>query len=242
MAFIRLFRKPRNARQTELNRLLRKSLGVKPKDIDLYVLAMRHKSAARNLHNRPELSNERLEFLGDAILDAAVADHLYLEHPDSEEGMLTQMKSRIVSRANLNRMAKQMGINDLIETDLQATNSRESIAGNALEALLGAMYLDLGYAETRKRILYMLDKYTDLKQLADRETDFKSRLYEEAHKMKKRIRFETQTENVSNGTHKFSSKVFLDDEFMGRGQGTSKKKAEQSASKEAIRALTGNGD
>lgn len=237
MSFFNLFRKTRNPRHAELNRLLKSNLGIHPKDIRLYELAMRHKSAARNLHHQPELNNERLEFLGDAILDAAVADHLYQEHPESEEGELTQMKSRIVSRSNLNRMAHRMGVDVLIETDLQATNSRESIAGNALEALFGAMYLDVGYVRTHKSILFMLKRFTDLKTLADRETDFKSRLYEEAHKQKKRIHFKTSAMEISDGAHRFSSKIFFEEELMGQGEGSSKKKAEQNASEQALQSL-----
>lgn len=215
---------------------------MKPKNLKLYELAMRHKSAARNLHHTPDLNNERLEFLGDAVLDAAIADHLYKAHPRAEEGELTRMKSRIVSRSNLNRTARRIGVDRLIETDLQATNSRESIAGNALEALFGAMYLDLGYDRTKKSILYMFDKFAALEKLADRETDFKSRLYEEAHKRRKKIHFTTVSKSEGGSDRGFDSTVFFDNKQIGTGEGGSKKKAEQAASREALQRLGVNGE
>jgi ribonuclease-3 len=222
--------------QQEVAASLKKILGFRPGKIEIYFKALRHKSAARNIHNDPGLSNERLEFLGDAILDAAVAEYLYYKYENAEEGELTQMKSRIVSRKNLNEMAASTGINPLLETDMQATHSRKSIGGNALEALFGAMYIDLGYVKTRKNMLKMLNRYTDLAALEDEEVDFKSRLYEMAHQKKTGIDFKTKTHDGKN-RKQFTSVVFYDREPIGEGSGTSKKKAEQQAAREGLRKL-----
>lgn len=213
------------------------SFGISPKRFKLYLMALRHKSAARNIHNKPELSNERLEFLGDAILDASVADYLYDKYTQKEEGELTKIKSRIVSRTNLNAMANEIGIDKLLETDLQATHSRDSIAGNALEAILGAMYLDLGYKKTHRSILRLLEEFSDLEKLEVQEADFKSRLYEEAHKLKTELRFSTSAIDGSDGKKQFQSQVFIDQKMIGQGRGSSKKKAEQAAAKKGLKKL-----
>ncbi|MFN2429864.1 MAG: ribonuclease III [Cryomorphaceae bacterium] len=233
----RLFKSYKNDRERDVAEMLAHSLHISFKNLDLYITALRHKSAARNIYNKPEISNERLEFLGDAILDAAVADYLYKKYPDEEEGELTKIKSRIVSRNTLNRVAIQMGIDQLIETDLQATHSRASIAGNALEAIFGAMYLDLGYVKTYRYILGIMGRFANLEEVEFNESDFKSRLYEEAHKIKSNLRFNTRSVDEKDGKRIFKSDAFLDAQLIGKGIGTSKKKAEQKAAKEGLQKL-----
>lgn len=218
--------------------LLTKSLHISYRDLDLYLTALRHKSAARNIHNRPDTSNERLEFLGDAILDSVVAEYLFAKYPKAEEGELTQIKSRIVSRTNLNRIAAEMGVDILIETDMQATHSRGSLSGNALEAIFGALYLDLGYRRTRKSILRMLTTFADLDKIEDQESDFKSRLYEEAHRRKSDLTFNTVTSNSESGAKTFKSEVFMGKIKLGEGTGSSKKKAEQRASEQGLQKVS----
>lgn len=240
MNFRRLFRRFRNTRESEVARLLTHKLHISFRNIDFYLTALRHKSAARNIYNEPDSSNERLEFLGDAILDSVVAEYLYFKYPQSEEGDLTQVKSRIVSRTNLNRMAGEMGIDMLIETDMQATHSRGSIAGNALEALFGAVFLDLGYPRTRKTILMLLNEFADMNTIEDQESDFKSRIYEEAHKRKSGISFSTRDIERSSGVKSFVAEVFLDKLKIGEGTGSSKKKAEQRASEQGLKKLNGS--
>lgn len=219
--------------------MLETALNVHIRKIDFYIMALRHKSAARNIHNLPESSNERLEFLGDAILDAAVAHYLYDQFSEAEEGELTQIKSRIVSRSNLNKLAQKIGIGPLLETDLQATHSRDSIGGNALEALFGAMYLDLGYGKTHNAILHLLHSQADLKQIANQESDFKSRLYEEAHRLKQNLNFKTIGFEPTANKKRFRSEVFLNGNKLGEGEGSSKKKAEQNAARLGIEKLNG---
>ncbi|NEN25280.1 ribonuclease III [Cryomorpha ignava] len=240
MNFRRLFKPFRNKREIEVARLLTRKLHISFRKIDFYLTALRHKSAARNIYNEPDSSNERLEFLGDAILDSVVAEYLFFKYPQSEEGDLTQVKSRIVSRTNLNSMAREMGIDMLIETDMQATHSRGSIAGNALEALFGAVFLDLGYPRTRKTILMLLSEFADMNTIEDQEADFKSRIYEEAHKRKSEISFNTRAIERSSGVKSFVSEVYMDKLKIGEGTGSSKKKAEQRASEQGLKKLNGS--
>jgi ribonuclease-3 len=205
--------------------------------LEFYIHALRHKSAARNIHNKPGSSNERLEFLGDAILDAAVAHYLFSRFPGSEEGELTKMKSRIVSRNNLNKVAIRAGLHLLLETDSQAHYARESLGGNALEAILGAVYLDRGYEVARSAVLRLLQQYSDMEKVQTEEADFKSRLFETAHRMRKALRFDTRQMRDDTGRKFFSSKVFLNEDYLGSGRGFSKKKAEQEAAAKALRKL-----
>lgn len=232
-----IFRKFRNERERLIYRSVKRVFEVRPGDLSLYVTALRHKSAAKNIHNGNAPSNERLEFLGDAVLDAAVADYLFEKFPDAEEGEMTQIKSRIVSRTNLNSMAARMGLPELLETDAQAAQAKDSIAGNALEALFGALYLDAGYPKTRKATLRVLKNYNDLSALLTEEADFKSRLYEEAHRVKKELRFNTEAKTAKGGDKYFLSQVFFGEEKVGEGRGSSKKRAEQSASGQALENL-----
>jgi ribonuclease-3 len=230
----RILKRSLDPRQKEINDWVKRMFRMKPLRIDLYVKAFRHKSAARNIHNQPETSNERLEFLGDAILDAAVADYLFQKYQEAEEGQLTKMKSRIVSRSNLNAMALKMGIHDLLETDLQAQNARDSLAGNAFEAVLGALYLDHGYKRAHDAILRILDGYADLGRLEYMEADFKSRLFEEAHRIRVDLKFITRAVNRDKTEPSFLSQVIFDNKALGEGEGSSKKKAEQRAAREAL--------
>jgi len=228
------FFRSKSTRDKEITSLLDRAFGIKPKKYSLYRQAFCHKSAARNIHNDRKRSNERLEFLGDAIIDSVVAEYLYRAHPDAEEGEMTKMKSRVVSRINLNSTAVKIGLHLLIETDLQATNSRESISGNAFEAVVGAIYLDKGYAKVKSCTLRVLKRYANLDRIQNMESDFKSRLYEEAHRLGSKVIFETRPVNSEKGSHQFISRVLWNSDEMGNGKGSSKKRAEQKAAKQAL--------
>ncbi len=234
MDFKSLFSRPKSSRDKEIKHLLVNSFGIRPKEISLYRQAFCHKSAARNIHNDRQLSNERLEFLGDAIIDSVVAEYLYRAHPSAEEGEMTKMKSRIVSRINLNKTAVEMGLHLLIETDLQATNARESISGNAFEAVVGAIYLDKGYAKAKTSVLSVLKRYANLGRIQNTESDFKSRLYEEAHRLSAKVFFKTTAVNSEKGSHQFLSRVIWNSDEIGKGHGSSKKRAEQKAAEQAL--------
>lgn len=236
--FKSFFFRSKSDRDRQIERLLGETFRIHPKEMSLYRRALCHKSAARNIHRDRKLSNERLEFLGDAIIDSVVAEYLYRSHPVAEEGELTKMKSRIVSRISLNRTAVAIGLDALIETDAQATNSRQSISGNAFEAVVGAIYLDRGYKKAKLAILNALTQYANLGSLQNTESDFKSRLHEEAHRLGAKVFFKTAPVSAEKGTHRFFSQVIWNSDEMGNGHGSSKKRAEQKAAEEALKKIS----
>ncbi|MCH2214151.1 MAG: ribonuclease III [Flavobacteriales bacterium] len=214
--------------------LIKNRFGVAPRNVALYNQAFCHKSAARNFHNNRHLSNERLEFLGDAVIDAVVAEYLYVTHTKADEGELTKMKSRIVNRANLNAIAVAIGVDQHIETDMQAASSTKSIAGNTLEAIIGAIYLDRGYKRAKSSTLSVLMNHADLGSVTETESDYKSRLYEEAHRLNARVFFDTKPVDSKKGTHMFTAQALWNGEVVGQGKGSSKKRAEQQAAQVAF--------
>jgi ribonuclease III len=217
---------------------LKRILGFNPGHYDLYQLALIHKSASGKYSRNHDIHNERLEFLGDAILDSIVAEEIYKEFPDRDEGFLTQMRSKIVNRDILKKIAYKMGIGEIIITRVSRDNHK-ALFGNALEALIGAIYLDKGYKKTRKLILRkILADHVDLKKLSLTEVDFKSRIIEWGQKFKKDVNF-TCKEQMNGGIKEplFVSHLFVFDEIVGMGMGKSKKEAEQNAARQAIHSI-----
>lgn len=226
--------RPRSAQDRQLARALRTILGVSPANLRLYHLALKHKSLATVLPNGFRNSNERLEYLGDAVLGTIVADYLFRKYPFEQEGFLTEMRSRIVNRESLNNLGRQLGLESLVKFDAKVRKeSYRSIFGNALEALIGAIYLDYGYEVTtqfvEKRILH---GYIDFKQLVSTPHNFKSLLIEWAQKNNKKVSFEI-TGHEDAQYHDFSADLYLDKDIVSNGRGTSKKKAEQDACRKA---------
>lgn len=212
--------------------------GIDPGEIKLYRDALRHKSAVVDKSGAFKNSNERLEYLGDAILDATVADYLFLRFPNKDEGFLTKMRSKIVSRAKLNSLAHQIGLDKLIESNLESGSVSHSINGNAFEALIGAIYLDKGYAVTRELVKQkVLGQYLNIESLQSAETDHKSRLIEWSQKEKKALKFKVTELDSTAAVHGYSATVFLEDKEVASGEGTTKKKAEQQAAKAAWQSL-----
>jgi ribonuclease-3 len=221
-------------------RNLKNILGFLPGNLRLYQLAFVHKSASGNLFKNHQINNERLEYLGDAILDSIVAEYLYNKFPGKDEGFLTQMRSKIVNRENLNSVAIKLGFTNMIVSRMSNENHR-SIYGDALEALVGALYLDIGYRKAKKLILErIIQNHVSIVKLQETETDFKSRIIEWGQKNKKNVNFasfEEFDENL-NGIV-FISHLIVVDEIFGRGIGTSKKDAEQNAARQAIQFIEG---
>jgi ribonuclease-3 len=204
----------------------------------LYELAITHKSACLTLTDGTSVNNERLEYLGDAILNAIIADYLYLQFPESDEGFLTQLRSKIVKRKELNKLAYLLGISSLIITNRNQHQEKANILGNALEAIIGAIYLDKGYYRAKKFVITkILVKHFDLERLSRKESDFKSRIIEWAQKNKKEISFLCQETNDGSRDPVFVSRVVLQDEELGSGTGYSKKDAEQRAAEEALEKI-----
>jgi ribonuclease-3 len=215
--------------------------GLTPTNAQLYRLAFTHSSAVRQ---QPEggrhQSNERLEFLGDAVLGTVVAEYLFKKFPYEQEGFLTEVRSRIVNRESLNAIALKLGLDKLVLLDAgqgRAARSR-SVNGNALEALVGAVYLDLGYKAARKFILNRLVKgFVDVKSLTTTTANFKSKLVEWAQREGKTVRYDISGEARPGGVMEFTATVVLDNEVVATGMGLSKKQAEQLAAERALTAL-----
>ncbi|WP_300107587.1 ribonuclease III [uncultured Alistipes sp.] len=215
----------------EYYRIIDDLFGFIPHNIELYKLALIHKSASFVLEDGQTINNERLEFLGDAVIEAVTSDYLYIEFPDRQEGFLTQLRSKIVSRQSLNTIARTIGLDRHVIANSNGSGNQKHIFGDAFEAMIGAIYLDMGYDFVNRllinRIYY---RYLDIDSLLEEETDFKSRLIEWCQKNHHSIAFETVHGSGYSSNHPvFDSTVLIDGICVGHGQGESKKEAEQHA-------------
>ncbi|MDR6735903.1 ribonuclease-3 [Sphingobacterium sp. 2149] len=204
-------------------------------------MAFRHKSVAITIKEGAKNSNERLEFLGDAVLGSVVAELLFKKYPYKDEGFLTEMRSKIVSRANLNQLSRKLGFNELIQFDarmISFPNKQGSLLGDAFEALIGAVYLDKGYVFTKSFLLNRIIKqHVDILLLEQTETNFKSRLIEWCQHTGKEIVFQ-QTDNPQGESSKmFSIEAVVDGVVCGLGRDFNKKSAEKSAAEKACEFL-----
>jgi ribonuclease-3 len=212
---------------------LRNMFDLYPSNIALYKVALTHKSVLNTHH--PVLHNERLEYLGDSVLDLIVADFLYEEYQGKSEGFLTKMRAKIVSRSTLNQLSIDIGIPSLLVLHTNPNHQLKHIYGDAFEALIGAIYLDKGYSYTKKLIVNFIRKHIDYRSLERTETDFKSRLIEWGQKNKKEFSFEFKESYADEAkTIIFTVHILLGSYVVGHGEGHSKKEAEQKASREAL--------
>lgn len=213
---------------------LKNIFGFYPGNIFLYKLALRHKSQPIEF-NGNKTSNERLEYLGDAILSAVVADHLFRMFPYKDEGFLTEMRSRIVSRAQLNKLSQKLGIDTLITANTENNNLYRSMKGDAFEAMIGAIYLDKGYNFTRQVIIEkIIHQHFDLQELENNNTNYKSRIIEWAQREKRVIDFITLNE-VGHGYNKqYVVDLQVDKVSLAKGRDYSIKGAEQDAAMKAL--------
>lgn len=210
--------------------------GFYPDNINLYQQAFTHKSVATQNIKGQSLDNERLEFLGDAVLDTVLADYLFRKYPYENEGFLTKMRSKVVNRKQLGILAKKIGLDELLEIDKKRNSPRSSIYGNSFEAFIGAIYLDKGFKTTQKYIVdNVIKNYIDIKELRTTEDNFKSKLLEWSQKQGSTVLFNT-SENPQKETS-FISSVNLDGKDFKKAQGHSKKEAEQNAAYIALKAL-----
>ncbi len=212
-----------------------------PENVALYRLAFRHKSAASTIRSGVKNSNERLEFLGDAVLGSVIADHIFKKFPFKDEGFLTEMRSKIVNRNFLNQLSRKIGLGELIDFDgriLHQNIKQSSLYGDAFEALIGAIYLDKGFPFTHAFIVNrIIRNHVDIDQLEKTETNYKSRLIEWGQRNGKEIVFE-QIENLSSDKGKlFTVKVIVANQEYGLGQDFTKKNAEKIAAEKACLAL-----
>jgi len=221
----------------QLSASIKNIFGFKPGNLALYKLAFLHKSAGQEVVGGIKVNNERLEFLGDAILDAVTADFLFKTFPTRDEGFLTEMRSKIVSRTQLNKLSFKLGLDQLIQLD-DSNGLFRSYRGDAFEAFIGAIYLDKGYEFSRKFLLERIIKsYFDLDELVRQELNYKSKIIEWAQKERKNLQF-IVVDEVGNGYKKqYIVEVVIDDTPLARSQHYSIKGAEQLASEKAWKQI-----
>lgn len=228
------------SRNRKYVRTLKNLLGFVPGNLSLYRLAFRHKSVAQNIKKGVKNSNERLEFLGDAVLGSVVAEVLFKQYPYEDEGFLTELRSKIVSRVHLNQLSRKLGFENLIQYDTRMVSSSRqgSLLGDAFEALIGAVYLDKGYDFTRNFIInYIIKTHIDIPMLAKTETNFKSKLIEWCQRHGKDVLFELVGNQDGESNKLFTINACVDGEVMGMGKEFSKKNAEKLAAERACEAL-----
>ncbi len=227
-------------RDRELSRAYKTIIGIAPINLQLYKLAMKHSSVAETNEKGFRESNERLEYLGDAVLGAVVAEYLFARFPYKEEGFLTEIRSRIVNRETLNSIAKKIGLRNLVEFNKSSrTNlSHKSLYGDSLEALIGAIFLDLGYKKCRRFILKkLIANHYDMEEIVENNTNFKSIIIEWAQKESKDIKFDIIEISGESRYKQFTAQITVDDKPLGIGHGLSKKKAEQDAAQKSCELL-----
>lgn len=232
-----LFRK-----EKELYLLYRKILGFYPDDLHFYQVALLHKSSSVRSKDGQLINNERLEFLGDSVLQSIVSTILYRQFRQKGEGFLTNIRSRIVQRETLNRIAFEIGLDRLIKSSIMLKTQKTSIPGNAFEALVGAIYLDKGYD-----VCYLfieekiISRYFNLKEIVKEEKDFKSQLMEWGQQKKIPVRFELISACVDAENNPiFETQVFLAEMKAGKGDGMSKKKSHQKAAFKTLDLINNN--
>ena len=216
-------------------------MGFVPGNLRLYRMAFRHRSVAVEVKNGAKNSNERLEFLGDAILGSVVAELLFKMYPYKDEGFLTEMRSKIVSRSNLNQLAKRLGLDEHIEFDNKAlshNNKQGSLLGDTFEAMIGAVYMDKDYNFTRNFLLKRIIKpHIDIHTLELTETNFKSKLIEWCQRHGKDITFEIIPNEEGENAKLFTIRANVDGESCAIGRDYNKKNAEKLAAEKACEFL-----
>jgi ribonuclease-3 len=219
----------------EFSSQIKSITGFKTSNLRIYEAAFIHRSASFSLPDGKRINNERLEFLGDAVLDAILTDYLFEKFPDASEGFMTKIRSRIVNREVLNQLAVSIGINKLLISNINAHNPTRNLYGDALEALIGAVFLDKGFRKTKKLFLTrVFNRYLDLDKIVSTDTDYKSLVFEWVQKHKTTLTF-TYSENYDFKIKQsvFSATLTINKEEYGKGQGASKKEAEQEAAGKA---------
>ncbi len=234
----RFFKNSRSNDDGIFFKALEKILGFKPKDVSIYEKAFTHRSSNKMDHDGNAVNYERLEFLGDAMLSAVIAAHLFRKAPAGDEGYLTKMRSKIVSREHLNELGRDFHLIDFIESKVPTTHFGENIHGNVFEALIGAIYLDSGYYSCEQFIQNkVIVPYVDISKLEGKVISYKSLVIEWCQKEKKIFNYDVYDDNSITGERLFGVKLTINDKIIAKARATSKKKAEEKASQRAYFAL-----
>jgi ribonuclease-3 len=217
---------------------MKKILGYRARNIDFYKEAFTHSSLKELNKKGYPMNYERLEFLGDAVLGSVIANYLFKKIPKGDEGYLTQMRSKIVSREHLNELGKDLDLIKFVRSAIPSSNFGENIHGNLFEALIGAIHSDRGYSFVEKFIYrFVIEPYVDIERLEGKITSYKSVLIEWSQKNRKKLRYNVYEDTGNDVLKHFSVKLFIDEEITSKGRATSKKKAEEIASKRAYYKL-----
>ena len=218
-------------KRTSFDKKIKEIIVYWPKETSLYKLALRHASAYPFRKKKGERNNERMEFLGDAVIDLIVADILYYRFPAEDEGYLTKLRSKIVSRNNLNRVADELGLPNLVVANLKG-NISESIYGDALEALIGALYLDHGIAKVERfTVQKIIDPFLSCDDLFETTLNYKSEVIEHFQAEKVSFRFEELERQGEQHNSTFTMGLYIGNTLVAKGEGSSKKKGEEAASR-----------
>lgn len=218
---------------------LKDLLGFSPGNLSLYEIAFIHRSASFTMPNGKKINNERLEYLGDSVLDTILSEYLFEKFPDSSEGFMTKVRARVVNREVLNQLALSLGIDRLLVSNVNSSHPTKNLYGDALEALIGAIFIDKGFEKTKKLFINkVFNKFVDLDSIVSTDTDYKSLVFEWVQKHKTNLTFNYNEEyDFELKKSVFSTTLMIDREELGRGHGTSKKEAEQEASANALMKL-----
>lgn len=238
MKFLRNIRKSRPSSDEIFYAQIKKLLGFPPKNIKPYQHAFTHTSLQKKDKNGYPVNYERLEYLGDAMLGSVIASYLFNEVPGADEGYLTKMRSKIVSREHLNELGRDLNLLRYLESKNSKKKLGTNIHGNLFEALIGAIYLDRGYTYCEKFISKkVITPYVDIAKLEGKITSYKSLIIEWSQKTKQKIKFDTYEDSGNQSTKYFSVKLFLEEKVISKGRATSKKRAEELAAKRAYYSL-----
>ncbi|MCT8339265.1 ribonuclease III [Flavobacteriaceae bacterium TK19130] len=234
MASIKDIFHPRSHSDGDFFMAMRRILGFKPKDITVYEEAFTHRSMNEKDKQGIPQNYERLEFLGDAMLGSVIAAHLFNEVPDGDEGYLTKMRSKVVSREHLNELGRDLNLISFLKTSIPLTQFGGNIHGNVFEALIGAIYLDRGFKYCEKFIhKRVIQPYVDIERLEGKVISYKSLFIEWCQKNKTSFKFDTFEDTGVDEVKHFGVRLLLSGETVARARATSKKKAEERAAKRA---------
>lgn len=226
------------SREQQVAKYLRSVLHIRPNNISLYMTALIHRSASESMGDGHSLNNERLEYLGDAVLDAVVAEYLFKKFPFKREGELTEMRSKLVKREQLGTLSRRMHLNELIE--ILPSAHAKCAGGDAFEALIGALFLDKGYEKTKKVVLYRIfADFMDMEAVLSEESNFKSKILNWAQHQHRKVEFQHDIAEQDRRHRLYRVQLLIDGKVFAEGLEYTVKKAEQIAAERAVAKIPG---